>query len=52
VADGLGVATDAAIPVVALLLTLPVALVVANLLAVLPARAAARTHPAVVLRSE
>ena len=52
VADGLGVATDATIPTVALLLLLPVVLALVNILAFLPARAAARTRPAVALRTE
>jgi ABC-type lipoprotein release transport system permease subunit len=52
VADGLGVATDAALPTVALLLAIPVALFVANLVAFVPGRLAARTRPAVVLRAE
>jgi ABC-type antimicrobial peptide transport system permease subunit len=52
VADGLGVSTTAAIPTLALLLTVPAALALVNLIAYLPARAAARTRPAVALRSE
>lgn len=52
VAGGLGVATDPAVPVLALALTIPAAVVLACLVAVLPARAAARTRPAVVLRAE
>ena len=52
VADGLGVSTTATVPTLAVLLIVPAALVLANLLALLPARAAARTRPAAVLRSE
>ena len=52
VANGLGIATSPMIPVLALLLTIPAALVAVNLLAFFPARTAARTRPAVTLRSE
>jgi len=52
VADGLGVATGTTTPVVAFVLLVPVALVLANLVATVPARTAAGTPPAVVLRSE
>jgi hypothetical protein len=52
VADGLGVATDAAVPTLALALAGPAALLVAVLVAALPARAAARTRVAAVLRAE
>jgi ABC-type antimicrobial peptide transport system permease subunit len=52
VADGLGISTAAAIPVLGLLLTIPAVLALANLIAYLPARRAARTRPAVALRSE
>jgi hypothetical protein len=52
VATGLGMATTPQIPVLALLLTIPAALVAVNLIAYAPARAAARTRPAVALRSE
>jgi len=52
VADDLGVATGVTAPVVGYLLLVPVALVLANLVAAIPARTAARTPPAVVLRSE
>ncbi len=52
VADGLGVATAAAIPAVAVLLTIPCAIALVNLVAFFPARAAARTRPAIALRSE
>ncbi len=48
----LGVATSARLPVVAVIVTVPAALVVANLIAAIPAGIAARTRPAVVLRSE
>jgi hypothetical protein len=52
VADGLGVATDVAVPVVSVAVAIVGALVIANVVAALPARAAARTRPALVLRSE
>jgi hypothetical protein len=52
VADGLGVSTSAAIPALLVLLTIPAALLLVNLTAYFPARAAARTRPAVALRSE
>lgn len=52
VADGLGISTTAAIPAPALLITIPAVLVLVNLIALFPARAAARTRPAVALRSE
>ena len=52
VADGLGISTIAAIPALALLLTIPAALALVNLIALFPARAAARTRPGVALRSE
>jgi ABC-type lipoprotein release transport system permease subunit len=52
VAENIGVSTDAAWPVVGIVLLVPAALVVVNLVAALPARRAAATRPAVVLRSE
>jgi hypothetical protein len=52
VADGLGVTTHAAIPALALILTVPCAVALVNLIAFLPARAAAQIMPAVALRSE
>lgn len=52
VADGLGVATRATMPTLALILTALAALALVNLVAFFPARAAARTRPAVALRSE
>jgi len=52
VADELGVGTDPTWPALAILFVVPVALVAVNLVAALPARRAARTRPAVVLRSE
>ncbi|MEX1144339.1 MAG: hypothetical protein WEE69_03435, partial [Acidimicrobiia bacterium] len=52
VAESLGVATDAAVGAVAIVAVVPAALLVANALAVIPARAAARTPPAVALRAE
>jgi predicted lysophospholipase L1 biosynthesis ABC-type transport system permease subunit len=52
VADELGVSSDPTWPVLGILVLIPVALLLVNLIAALPARAAARTRPAVVLRSE
>jgi ABC-type lipoprotein release transport system permease subunit len=52
VADGLGVSTSATIPVPALLVVAVVAVLLVNVAAALPARSAAQTRPAVVLRSE
>jgi ABC-type lipoprotein release transport system permease subunit len=52
VANGLGISTAPAIPALALLLIVPCALAAVNLTAFLPARAAARTRPAVALRTE
>jgi hypothetical protein len=43
---------EAALPLLALMVMIPVTLAVANLVAVLPARAAANTRPAVVFRAE
>jgi putative ABC transport system permease protein len=47
----LGVPSPATVPPIAILVV-PVALVVANVVAAIPARAAGRTRPALVLRSE
>jgi ABC-type lipoprotein release transport system permease subunit len=52
VADELGVAATPTWPVVAIVLLVPAALLAVNLIAALPARRAAHTLPAVVLRSE
>jgi hypothetical protein len=52
VADGLGVSTGATMPTLMLILTVFAALVLVNLVAFFPARNAARTRPAVALRSE
>lgn len=52
VAEGLGVATDPALPTLELVLAVPTTLLVANVLAFVPGRMAARAHPAVVLRAE
>ncbi len=51
-ARGQGVIVESAIPTAAIAIALPVALVLANLIAALPGRAAARTRPAIVLRAE
>lgn len=52
IADGFGVVPVVRIPVAPLALTAVTCLVLANLIAALPARAAARTRPAIVLRAE
>jgi hypothetical protein len=51
-AGELGIVPEPTVPVLAVLLIIPLALIVANGVATLPARAAARTRPALVLRSE
>jgi ABC-type antimicrobial peptide transport system permease subunit len=51
-AESLGVIPVAVVPVGVVLLIVPAALVLANALAIYPGRAAARTRPAVILRSE
>jgi ABC-type lipoprotein release transport system permease subunit len=51
VADGLGVATVVAAPPLILLLV-PAVIVLVNVIAYIPARAAARTRPALALRTE
>jgi ABC-type lipoprotein release transport system permease subunit len=50
-ADAIGVASDSSLPVGPVLLAIPVTLVVAALVATIPARLARRTRPAVVLRA-
>ena len=52
VAHGLGVTVSTDIPVLALILVVPIALALANLIAFFPARAAGRTRPGIALRSE
>jgi predicted lysophospholipase L1 biosynthesis ABC-type transport system permease subunit len=52
IADGLGISTAATVPTLALLLAIPAVVALVNLLAFFPARTAANTRPAVVLRSE
>jgi hypothetical protein len=51
-AEALGVAPDSIIPGWALIVAIPATIVLANLIAAVPALLSARTHPAVVLRSE
>jgi FtsX-like permease family len=51
-AEQYGVVPSPAVPLLAVLLIVPATLLVANLVAAIPARLAARTHPAQVLRSE
>ena len=50
--QGLGSLADPVTPAIALVVAVPATVLVANLVAALPARAAAATRPAVVLRSE
>jgi ABC-type lipoprotein release transport system permease subunit len=52
VADDLGVAATFSLSVVAVLIVVSGTVLLANLTAFLPARSAARTRPALVLRSE
>jgi len=51
-ADQLGAVPEPAIPMLAIGLMVPAGILVANLIAVLPGRRAARTQPAIVLRTE
>ncbi len=51
VADSLGIATEVSTPLVALALLVPCTLLLTSLIALFPARSAARTRPAVALRS-
>jgi ABC-type antimicrobial peptide transport system permease subunit len=51
-AEQLGVLPVPVVPLLALVVTVPSALVLANLIAALPGRSAARTHAALILRSE
>ncbi len=48
----LGVASEPVVPVLLVLIVVPATLVMANLVSALPARSAARTRPATVLRTE
>jgi len=52
VADELGISADPTWPVLAITLLVPAAVLAVNVVAAVPARRAARTRPAVVLRSE
>jgi ABC-type lipoprotein release transport system permease subunit len=51
-AEELGVVPDATVPITSTLLLVPAALLIANLIAALPARLAGNTPPALVLRAE
>jgi ABC-type lipoprotein release transport system permease subunit len=51
-ADELGIVPEPKVSLLPLLVTIPATLVLANLIALLPGRAASRVSPAVVLRSE
>ncbi|MFY9589139.1 MAG: FtsX-like permease family protein, partial [Actinomycetota bacterium] len=51
-AEGLGILPEPRVPVWILLAILPIGLVVANAIALIPGRSAARTQPALVLRTE
>jgi FtsX-like permease family len=48
----LGVLPEPAVPLTTILITIPAALALANLIAALPGQAAARTKPATILRTE
>ena len=52
VADDLGVSPSIAVPVLGVVLLIPLTVLVANAIAAVPARSAARTPPAVSLRAE
>jgi len=51
-ADNLGVVSEVVTPPGLILLTIPATILLANLIAALPGRSAARTQPAVALRAE
>jgi ABC-type lipoprotein release transport system permease subunit len=51
-AGQLGVLADPVVPLLAIYIVVPAALFLVNVVAALPGRAAARTQPATVLRSE
>ena len=51
-ADRIGIAPDPRVPLITLLLFIPIAIVVANLLAAGPGWVAGRLKPAPVLRTE
>lgn len=51
-ATQLGVLPEPAVPLVAIIITIPAALALANLIAAVPGQAAARTQPAAILRTE
>ena len=52
VASGLGVSTESPFPAAAVLLIVPAVIALVNLVALLPARAAAQDRPAAALRSD
>lgn len=51
-ADSIGVVPEPAVRVLVMVITVPAAILVANIIAALPARAAAATKPALILREE
>ena len=51
-AEQLGILPDPMVPLLAVLIAVPSALFLANLIAVVPGRLASRTPPAIALRSE
>ena len=51
-ASAAGVSTAATVPLAMVLLAVPATLLLANLIAAFPGRAAARLRPALVLRTE
>ena len=50
--DQLGYVRLSIVPLIAVLLTIPAAIILSNIISSIPARAAARTQPALVLRAE
>jgi ABC-type lipoprotein release transport system permease subunit len=52
VADGIGISTASTIPLIAIALLIPVAIVLVDLLALIRANAPARAHPALALQAE
>ena len=50
--DQLGYVRLSIVPLIAILLTIPAAIILSNIISSIPARAAARTQPALVLRAE
>jgi len=51
-AEGLGILPEPALPLMAVAIIIPAAVLTANVIAAVPGRTAARSHPAAVLRSQ